>query len=184
MSRTIVEKNTQNIAIIDVFSRLVQDRIIFIGEPIDDDLANEVIAQMLYLDSKSTKDPINIYINSPGGVITSGLAVYDVSKLIKAPIITTAIGQCASMAVILFLMGEIRYATKHIRFMLHQPSGGVGGTVTEIGITYKEIEKLKSDIYNIIKSRTKIQNPEELFKNDYWMGAEEALEKGILTKVL
>lgn len=184
MSRTIVEKNPENIAIIDVFSRLIQDRIIFIGEPIDDELANEVIAQMLYLDSKNSKEPINIYINTPGGHVSSGLAIYDVSNLIKAPIITTALGMCASMGVILLLMGNKRYATKHTRLMAHQPSGGAIGTASEIGITYDEIQKYKKDLYNIIESKTNITNSEELFRQDYWMSAEEALEKGFITKIL
>jgi len=184
MSRTIVEKNPENIAIIDVFSRLIQDRIIFIGEVIDDYLSNEVIAQMLYLDSKNTKDPINVYINTPGGSVPAGLAIYDVANLIKAPIITTALGTCASMGVILLLMGSKRYATKHTRLMAHQPSGGVIGTASEIGITYEEIQKYKKYLYDIIESKTNINNSEELFKNDYWMSAEEALGKGFITKIL
>ena len=125
--RTIVEERQKNVAVMDVFSRLIQERIIFIDDVIDDDLANGVIAQLLHLDSLDKKKPINIYINTPGGGVYSGLAIYDIAKLISAPIRTVCIGMAASMGVPLMLMGTERCATKHSRIMIHQPMGGTGG---------------------------------------------------------
>jgi ATP-dependent Clp protease protease subunit len=182
--RTIVEERQKNIVIMDVFSKLIQERIIFIDDEITNELANDVIAQMMYLDHLDAKTPIKVYINSYGGSIPAGLAIYDVSKIITAPINTYCLGTAASMAAILLLMGKERYITKHSRTMLHQPSGGVMGTVEDIGITYKEIEKYKSDLYKIIKENTLILNPEELFRLDTWFNAEESLENGLVTKIL
>ena len=148
--RTIVEENPQNVVIMDVFSKLIQDRIIFIGEDIHPDLSNEVIAQLLYLNSVSKTDPIKVYINSPGGYVTQGLAMYDVAHLIKAPIDTYCIGQAASMGAILMLMGQRRFGLKHTRIMLHELSGGAVGTLTEMKISVVEAEKLQQQLNNII----------------------------------
>jgi len=181
--RTIVEERGKNVLIMDVFSKLVQERIIFIDEPIDDELANGVIAQLLYLDSVSQKT-IDVYINTPGGSVYSGLAIYDVAHLIKSPIKTICIGMAASMGAILMLMGTERCATKHSRIMLHQPSGMAVGTSDDISITHEEIQKLKKELYAIVEEKTSLTNAEALFKNDVWYTAAEALECGLLTKVL
>jgi ATP-dependent Clp protease protease subunit len=181
--RTIVEEKPGNIAIMDVFSKLAQERIIFIDSHIDEELANGVIAQMLYLDSLSN-DPISLYINSPGGSVYDGLAIYDVAEIIKSPVNTVCIGMAASMGAILMLIGKERSITKHARIMLHQPSGGAIGTVEDIKISYEQIEKLKKEMYEIVESKTSITNAEELFRNDVWYTAKEALEKGLVTKIL
>lgn len=181
--RTIVEERAKNIVVMDVFSKLVQERIIFIDEPINSELANGVIAQMLYLDSIS-KEPINVYINTPGGSVYDGLAIYDVSKLIKSPIKTVCIGLAASMGAVLMLMGSERGATKHSRIMLHQPSSAAIGTSDEIQIVHEELQKLKAEIYQIVEENTKLTNVEQLFKLDTWYTASEALECGLLTKIL
>lgn len=183
VTRTVVEEKPGNIAVMDVFSKLVQERIIFIDSGIDSELANGVIAQMLYLDSLN-HEPISLYINSPGGSIYDGLAIYDVANLLKSPINTVCVGMAASMACILMLIGKERSMTKHARLMLHQPSGGVIGNIKEIEITYNEIEKLKKELYSIVEEKSGIVNAEELFKWDVWYTAEEALEWGLITKIL
>lgn len=181
--RTIVEENPANIAVIDVMSKLVQERIIFIDGPIDDVMANNVISQMIYLDYIS-KNPIKIYINSPGGQITQGLAIYDVAKSIKSPIITIGIGQVASMGCILMFCGDERKSLEHTRFLLHQPSSGAGGTFKELTIHLNEVEILKEQIYSIIKQYTTIKEPDELLLFDKWFGAEEALSLGVITQII
>lgn len=184
--RTIVEHSSKNIVVMDVFSKLIQERIIFIDGPIDDDLTNGVIAQMIYLDSIDTKLPINIYINTPGGGVYNGLAIYDISKIIKAPIRTVCIGMAASMGAILMLMGEERCATKHSRVMIHQPMGGAYGQATEIKIVTKEIEKIEKELYQIISEKTKKTFAEVAADcdRDYWMTSEESLKYGIINKIL
>lgn len=181
--RTIVDERTKNVAVMDVFSKLIQERIIFIDTQIDDELANGVIAQLLYLDSINHSQ-IDIYINTPGGSVYDGLAIYDVAKLIKSPIRTVCIGLAASMGAILMLMGQERCATKHSRLMLHQPSGGVIGTADSIRITHQEIEKLKKELYQIVKEHTYLTDIEQLFKDDVWFDSTEALQAGLLTKIL
>lgn len=184
MYRTVVEESPKNMAIMDVFSRLVQERIIFIDDVIDSDLANGVIAQMLYLDSKST-EPINVYINSPGGNVYDGLAIYDVSKLLKSRVNTVCIGLAASMGALLMLMGKERSATKHSRIMFHSPSNQITGKIEEIKIDYEQTVEVKEEMYKIIKDNTNIQEDiEELFKFDTWYNSQKALESGILTKIL
>lgn len=182
-TRTIVEERPKNVAIMDVFSKLIQERIIFIDDVIDDELANGVIAQLMYLDSSNHKE-ISIYINTPGGNILSGLAIFDVGKLIQSPIKTICIGMAASMGAILMLMGQERYATKHSRIMLHQPSGTAIGTVDDMRVDYEEAEKLKLELFEILREYTNIQNMDEVFKLDTWFTAKEALECGLLTKIL
>lgn len=184
--RTIVEERPKNVAVMDVFSKLIQERIIFIDDVIDDDLANGVIAQMLYLDSLDSKTPIDVYVNTPGGSVYAGLAIYDISEKIKAPIRTVCMGLVASMGVPLTLMGKERCATKRTRFMIHQPSGGAFGTASDVKISVKEIETLEKELYSIIAEKTG-KTYEEVVKDcdrDYWMSAEEALSYGIITKIL
>lgn len=182
--RTIAEESPKNIAIMDVFSKLIQDRIIFIDSQIDDELANGVIAQLLYLNSVDPKSEINIYINSPGGVVVQGLAIYDISKLISAPIRTVCIGEAGSMAAVLMLMGEKRCGLKHSRFMLHQISGGAIGYLSEMKISIKEAELLQNSIFNILKQHITIPDLEESLKSDLWMSSEEALSCGLITEIL
>jgi ATP-dependent Clp protease protease subunit len=183
MYRTIVEERPENIAVMDVFSKLIQERIIFIDGPIDDELANGVIAQMLYLDSISN-DTINIYINTPGGMVTQGLAIYDVSFLIKSPIRTVGVGEACSMGAILMLMGKERCSLKHSRFMVHQPSGGAYGTAEDNRRTIEEMNRLEKVLYKIIKEKTTIKDVEETLLFDTWMDAEQALECGLINKIL
>lgn len=183
MLRTIVEERQKNITVIDVFSKLSQERILFIDDVIDDELSNGIIAQMLHLDSLNNK-LINIYINSPGGSVFSGLAIYDVSKLIKSPIRTVCVGQASSMAAVLMFMGEERCGLKHSRIMLHQISGGARGGMEDMRITVAMMEDLQKDMYKIIEENTSLKDVEKLFKFDKWFTAKEALESGILTKIL
>lgn len=184
MYRTIVEESQQHVAVMDVFSKLIQERIIFIDGIIDDDLANGVIAQMLYLSAVNGDREISIYINSPGGQVTAGLAIYDVAKLIKTPIKTVCIGQAASMGCILMLMGTERCGLTHSRFMLHQVSGGVVGTFEDMKINLEEAQKAQNAIYKIIKEKTFLKSIDDELKFDKWFGSEEALEANIITKIL
>lgn len=185
MTRTIVEERPKNVAVMDVFSKLIQERIIFIDDVIDDELANGVIAQMLYLDSIN-EEPISIYINTPGGSVYAGLGIYDVGMLLKSPIKTVCVGLAASMGAILMLMGEKRCITKHGRIMIHQPMGYAQGQASDIRITSKEIDKLQQELYQIISDRTgvNIDTVADDADRDYWMTAQEALTYGIITKIL
>lgn len=183
MNIGIVEERTGNLITIDIYSKLIENRIIFINDVVDDNLAGEVIAQLFYLDSLNTEE-ITIYINTPGGSVSSGLAIYDISKLIKSPVRTICLGVASSMGAVLMLMGSTRCALKHSRFMLHQPSGGVIGNAQEIKITFEQIEKYKKDLYKIIEDNTNITDAENLFKFDTWYNSEEALDKGLITKIL
>ena len=183
MQRTIVEERSKNVVVMDVFSKLAQERIIFIDDIIDDELANGVIAQMLFMDSINN-NTINVYINSLGGSVYDGLAIYDVAHIIQSPIKTICIGVAASMGAILMLMGDERCATKHSRIMLHQPSGFVKGSSDDIMIMSEEIQKLKKELYDIVEEKTSLQNVEQLFKLDTWYTSNEALECGLITKIL
>jgi ATP-dependent Clp protease protease subunit len=181
--RTVVEERNKSLVVMDVFSKLIQKRIIFIDSVIDDSLANEVIAQILYLDSID-QSLITIYINSPGGSVHCGLAIYDVLKVIKSPIKTVNVGIAASMAAVLMLAGKERVGLKHSRIMLHQPSGGASGSYTEMAITVKEVEKLQQELYQIVEEITSITKAEQKFLFDTWYTAKEALNVNILTKIL
>ena len=134
----------------------------------------------MYLDSQDSKEPINVYINSPGGSVHAGLGIYDTINLISAPVNTVCVGMAASMAAILLIAGNERKILKHSRVMLHQPMGGMRGQVTDMEIELAEIKKLKNELYDIVKSRTLIQNPEEVLERDYWLTATEAKELGII----
>jgi len=181
--RTIVEEGQRNMVIMDVFSKLIQKRIIFIDGSIDEELSNQVIAQMLYLDSIGQKE-INIYINSYGGSVLDGLAIYDTAKLLNSPIRTVCVGKACSMGFLLMLMGQTRCATKNARLMIHSLSGGNYGTLEDMKITYEEVSKLQEILNNIILENTKLTNLEEYLKFDKWMGSEEALELGVITEIL
>lgn len=182
--RTIVEESTKNLLVLDVFSKLIQERIIFIDEPIDAELANGVIAQLMHLNSISSTEEITIYINTPGGSVAQGLAIYDVAKLLPAPIKTIGIGEVASMGAILMLIGNKRCGLKHTRFMLHQISLGAMGSLSDVQITIKEGEYLQTKLYDILREKTNIENIEETFKQDIWMSSEECLKNGVLTEII
>lgn len=181
----IMEERKLNIAPMDVFSRLLMDRIVFLGCEINDDVANIIQAQLLYLDSINN-DPIRMYINSPGGVITSGLAIYDTMELIKSPVETVCTGMAASMAAILLSAGTTRSSLPHSRIMIHQPSGGAYGQATDILIEAEEIRKFKEESVNLLSKHTG-QSKETLYKDmerDKWMNSEEAMKYGIIDKIL
>ena len=181
--RTIVEERSQNLVVMDVFSKLIQERIIFIDSVITANLANEIIAQLLILDADSNK-PINIYINSPGGSVSNGLAIYDVAMNLKSPIRTICVGMAASMAAILMLMGKERCALKHSKIMMHEVSSEVEGKTKDIEVDFKRHKDYQHSLYEIIKEKTKITDPEELFKLDQWYSAEEAKEVGFITSII
>ena len=184
----IIEERPMNVASMDVFSRLMMDRIIFLGVPIYDDVANIVTAQLLFLESVDSKRDIQMYINSPGGSLYAGMGMYDTMQYLKSDIATICIGMAASMAAVILCAGKNgkRTALKHSRVMMHQPSGSIGGQATDILITANEIKKLKQELYTVISEHT--NNPiEKIFKDcerDYWMTAIEAKEYGIVDEVL
>ena len=184
----VLEERQQNIGSQDIFSRLMQDRIIFLGTEIDDESANIIQAQLMYLASVDPNKEISMYINSPGGVCTSGLAIYDTMQMIPCPISTTCIGYSASMAAILLAAGEKgrRFALPHSRIMIHQPSGGAIGQTSDILITAKEIENTRKELSNILANHTG-QPLKKLMKDmdrDFWLSPEEAKAYGIVDNVL
>ncbi len=185
---TIIEERRLNAVGMDVFSRLMMDRIIFLGQPIDDDVANIVQAQLLYLASVDPESEISIYLNTPGGMVSSGLGIYDTMQLISPPVSTICTGLAASMGAILLCAGEKgkRAALRHSRIMIHQPLGGASGQTTDILIEAREIEKARNELYSIISSHTG-QPFEKVFSDadrNYWMTAEEALEYGMIDSIL
>src|SRR3982751_2481111 len=188
LTPNIIEERPMNVAVMDVYSRLMMDRIIFLGYPINDEIANIVTAQLLFLDSTDRSRDINMYINSPGGSVYSGLGVYDTMQFVSPDIATICIGVAASMACVLLGAGTKgkRAALKHSRIMMHQPSGAIGGQASDIEITVNEIRKLKSELYEIVCFHSG-QNTERIetdFDRDYWMTAPEAKEYGLVDEVL
>jgi len=184
----VVEQSSRGERAYDIYSRLLKDRIIFIGDMLDDAIANTVIAQMLFLESEDPDKDINIYINSPGGSVTAGLAIYDTMQYIKPDITTICMGQAASMAALLLASGakNKRYSLPNARVMIHQPIGGVQGQATDIDIQAKEIMKIKSTIHKILVEHTG-QNIEKIrvdTERDFFMSSYEAMEYGIVDKVI
>lgn len=188
ISPTIIEERQLNVASMDVFSRLMMDRIIFLGLPIDDYVANIVQAQLLFLDSVDPKKDIQIYFNTPGGSVHSGLGIYDTMQWVNPDIAAICTGMAASMGAVLLAAGTKgkRSALKHSRIMIHQPSGGAQGTSTDMEITLKEILKLKKELYLILADHTgkTYEKVEKDSDRDYWMTATEAKEYGIIDEVL
>ena len=188
ISPTIIEERQMNIAQMDVFSRLMMDRIIFLGVAIDDDVANIIQAQLLFLESSDPGKDIQIYFNSPGGSVHAGLGIYDTMQYINCNIATICTGMAASMAAVLMTAGEKgkRSALKHSRIMIHQPMGGVQGQASDIEITAREIMKLKHELYEIIAfhSGQTVEKVEKDSDRDYWMTAEEAKEYGMIDEIL
>ena len=183
----VVEKNSDGERVYDIYSRLLKDRIIILSGEIDDNLANSVVAQLLYLDSVN-HDDINLYINSPGGSITAGMAIYDTMNFVKSKVSTICIGMNASMAAFILSSGEkgLRFALPNSEIMIHQPLGGAEGQATEIKIAAERILKLKEKL-NIILSKNTDQNLakiEEDTERDYFLSAKEALEYGIIDKII
>ncbi|ULQ58444.1 ATP-dependent Clp protease proteolytic subunit [Flavihumibacter rivuli] len=177
-----------NIAVMDVYSRLMMDRIIFLGYPINDEVANIVTAQLLFLESTDRTRDIQIYINSPGGSVYAGLGIYDTMQFITPDVATICIGMAASMGAVLMCAGTKgkRTALKHSRIMMHQPSGAIGGQASDIEITVNEIKKLKKELYEIISSHTgkPVKQVEKDCDRDYWLTSTEAKEYGLVDEVL
>jgi len=184
----VVEQDGRGERAFDIYSRLLKDRIIFLGTPIDDNIANLVVAQMLYLESEDPDKEIFFYLNSPGGHVSSGLAIYDTMQYIKSPISTVCMGQAASMTAILLAAGKKgkRYALPHARILIHQPLGGFHGQATDIDIQAKEILRLKDELNRILAKLTgkpleKVINDTE---RDYFMNSEQAKEYGIIDEII
>jgi len=183
----VIEQSDRGERAYDIYSRLLKDRIIFIGSAIDDIVANVVIAQMLFLQMEDRERDINIYINSPGGVVTAGMAIYDTMQFIKPDVCTYCVGQAASMGAVLLAAGAKgkRYALPNARVMIHQPWGGVQGQASDINIQAKEILKMRDRINEILAKHTgkpldKIQKDTD---RDYFMSSEEALEYGVIDEI-
>ena len=184
----VVEQTARGERAYDIYSRLLKDRIVFIGTPIDDNVANLIIAQILFLQSEDPKKDINVYINTPGGSVTSGLAIYDTMQFVKPDIATYCVGQAASMGALLLAAGTKgkRFALPHARIMIHQPWGGVQGAAEDIHIQAKEILRLRDKINELIAKHTN-QPLEKVRKDndrDYFMSAEESKEYGIIDEVI
>ncbi len=188
MTRTVIEERPVNFREVDVFSRLMMDRIIFLGTPIDDYIANIIQAQLLFLESADAKRDIQIYVNSPGGSVYAGLGIYDTMQWISSDVATICVGMAASMGAVLLCAGADgkRTGLKHSRVMIHQPLGGAQGQATDIEITAREIQKLKKELYDIIAFHSK-QPYDKVWADsdrDYWMIAEEAKAYGMIDEVL
>lgn len=188
ISPSILEERQMNVTQMDVFSRLMMDRIIFLGTPINDYVANVIQAQLLFLDTSDAGKDISIYINSPGGSVHAGLGIYDTMQFIGSQVSTICTGMAASMAAVLLVAGEKgkRCALKHSRVMIHQPMGGMQGQASDMEINYKQIMLLRDELYQIISDHSG-QSFEKILKDsdrDYWMTSKEALEYGMIDKIL
>ena len=184
----VVEQTGKGERSYDIYSRLLLDRIVFISGEVHDDMANAIVAQLLFLQSQDPKKQINVYINSPGGSVTAGLAIYDTMQFVKCPIATYCIGQAASMGAVLLTAGTkgLRHALPNARIMIHQPSGGAEGKATDIEITAKEILRLKEVLNGILAKHSgkKMADVVNDTERDYCMSAEEAKEWGLIDKVI
>ena len=185
---TILEERQLNVTQMDVFSRLFMERILYVGGVINSDVANILTSQLLYLEMQDSKSPITMYINSPGGEVYAGLAIYDTMQYVSCPISTMCTGLAASMASVLLCAGENgqRYALPHSRVMIHQPMGGIQGQASDIEITCNEILALKNELYQIISDHSG-QTIEQIQKDadrDHWMRAQEALDYGMIDKIV
>ena len=188
ISPTIIEERQLNVAQMDVFSRLMMDRIIFLGTDVNDYTANVIQAQLLYLDSADPGKDISIYINSPGGSVYAGLGIYDTMQYVSSDVATICTGMAASMAAMLLVAGAKgkRSALRHSRVMIHQPMGGAQGQASDIEITAREIQKLKKELYTIIADHSGMSYDRvaQDSDRDYWMTAEEARDYGMIDEVL
>ena len=188
VSPTIIEERQMNVAAMDVFSRLMMERIIFLGAPIYDDVANIIQAQLLFLESADVDKDIMLYINSPGGSVSAGLGIYDTMQLVNPDVATTCTGMAASMGAVLLSAGAAgkRSALPHSRVMIHQPLGGVQGQATEIEIAAREIAKTKKELYDILAlhSGAPYEKIEKDAERDFWLTAAEAKEYGLIDNIL
>jgi ATP-dependent Clp protease protease subunit len=184
----VIEKSPLGERAFDIYSRLLKDRVIFIGEPIDDHVANTVIAQLLFLEADNAKEDIKIYVNSPGGAVTSALALYDTIQYLKCDVATICIGQAASAAAVLLAAGTKgkRYSLPNARVMIHQVMGGIEGQQTEVEIQAREMLRIKNQINEILSKHTgqPIKKIESDTDRDYFMSAEEAKKYGIIDKII
>ena len=187
ISPSILEERQLNVTQMDVFSRLMMDRIIFLGTEVNDYTANVIQAQLLYLDSVDSDRDISIYLNTPGGSVYAGLGIYDTMQFVRSRVATICTGMAASMGAVLLVAGEkgMRAALPHSRVMIHQPLGGIQGQASDIEITAREILKLKDELYQIISDHSgqTVQKIRQDADRDYWMTAEEALQYGMIDKV-
>ena len=185
---TIIEERKLNVASMDVFSRLMMDRVIFLGVPVDDDVANIITAQLLFLASNDPSADISLYLNTPGGQVSSGLAIYDTMQLIEPDVATIVTGMAASMGSVLLCAGAHgkRSALPHSRVLIHQPLGGARGQASDIEIAAREILKTKQELYKIISEHSgqPVEKIEADADRDYWMTAQEALEYGMVDEIL
>jgi ATP-dependent Clp protease, protease subunit len=184
----VIEQTHRGERAYDIYSRLLKDRIIFIGTPINDDIANLIIAQLLFLESEDPEKEIHLYINSPGGSVTAGLAIYDTIQYVKPDVSTLCIGQAASMGALLLTCGTAgkRFALPHSRILIHQPLGGFQGQATDIDIQAREILRLREDLNNILAKHTKqpLKKIQQDTDRDYYMSGTEAKDYGIVDEVL
>jgi ATP-dependent Clp protease, protease subunit len=188
LTPNIIEERPMNVAVMDVYSRLMMDRIIFLGYPVNDEVANIITAQLLFLESTDRTKDIQLYINSPGGAVYAGLGLYDTMQFVSPDIATICTGMAASMAAILMAAGATgkRSALKHARIMMHQPSGGAQGQASDVEITVNEVRKVKHELYEILSNHTG-QTIEKVTKDsnrDFWMTADEAKNYGLIDEVL
>jgi len=184
----VIEQTGRGERAYDIYSRLLKDRIIMLGTPIDDHVANLIVAQLLFLEAEDPEKDIYLYINSPGGVVTAGLAIYDTMQYIKPDVVTICMGQAASMGAVLLAAGAKgkRFTLPHSRIMIHQPLGGFQGQATDIEIHAKEILRLKKMLNEILSKHTgqSLRKIEKDTERDYFMSAEEAMKYGLIDKVL
>ncbi len=184
----VIEKDSRGERTYDIYSRLLKDRIIFLGEPIDDFVANVVVAQLLFLQSQKRDADITLYINSPGGVISSGFAIYDTMQYLTCDVATVCIGQAASMGAFLLASGTKgkRFALPHSRIMIHQPMGGTQGQASDIEIQARELIRLKKELNRILSDKTgqPLDKVSKDTERDHYMSAEEACAYGIVDKVV
>ncbi|HEY5407594.1 MAG TPA: ATP-dependent Clp protease proteolytic subunit [Ginsengibacter sp.] len=188
LTPNIIEERPMNVAVMDVYSRLMMDRIIFLGYPVNDEVANIITAQLLFLESTDRTRDIQLYINSPGGAVYAGLGLYDTMQFVTPDIATICTGMAASMAAVLMAAGAAgkRSALKHSRIMMHQPSGGAQGQASDVEITVNEVRKVKHELYEILSDHTG-QTIEKVTKDsnrDFWMTADEAKNYGLIDEVL
>ncbi len=185
---TVIDKVGGQERAYDIYSRLLEDRVIFLGEGIDSAVANTVIAQLLFLEKADSKAAITLYVNSPGGHVTAGLAIYDTMQYVKCPVITVAMGLAASMGSIILAGGEKwkRYALPHAEIMIHQPLGGAEGQATDIMLAAKHIENTGNILYKILAKHTgqKLEQVKKDCDRDNFMSAEEALKYGLIDKII
>ncbi|MEO8720692.1 MAG: ATP-dependent Clp protease proteolytic subunit [Ginsengibacter sp.] len=188
LTPNIIEERPMNVAVMDVYSRLMMDRIIFLGYPVNDEVANIIIAQLLFLESTDRARDIQMYINSPGGGVYAGLGLYDTMQFVTPDIATICTGIAASMSAVLMAAGAPgkRSALKHSRIMMHQPSAGAAGQASDVEITVNEVRKIKQELYDILSNHTgqKVEKIAKDSNRDYWMTSDEAKEYGLIDEVL